>query len=165
MRFVIPRGHVSVNDINYITLLEIIKKIPLIVKLFFKQRKYPAGILLHTSETWMQFTISTGLKLIELLNKNLSLWDYYKYVGLPEETFFASVIMSFPEYFNQPVVNKFLIFLTRNRKGKKNDLLLTMDDWSLINSAINDDDKLFARKFSLARSMKLLDKIDSYIKK
>jgi hypothetical protein len=93
------------------------------------------------------------------LQQNLSYVRFFKYVNVPEEMFFHTILLNSP--LKVSVVNDDLRYLEwRNPAVAGGPAVLTKDDFGKIVSS----PKLFARKFDMTHDAEVLDMIDATIR-
>lgn len=158
-KFIRPRC-ITGKDGTFKTLIKVCGCLPKALCLWCTPRKYPSNLKLATAETWMQLTDKTVKEMISYIDSHPDVMRYHSLVGLPEETFLQSVILTMD---TGREIRDFLIYLNRNRLGKEHDLNLTLEDKSDIKVVISHPDFLFARKTSVL-NIGLLDYIDSKMK-
>jgi hypothetical protein len=156
-----PKG-IRTSDCNFRSILRVISQTKKILKLFFIKRQFPLKLHCYTSETWFEVTTDTVVFLLDFLKNNPDIYNYYKMVGLPEEKFFQSVILSYKDVIRVETKD-FLIYLNRNWPGGRKGILdIKNEDWDVLKEAIKNPNYLFARKLSFT-SEKLLNQIDTFL--
>ena len=98
---------------------------------------------------------------IEYINnfilQNNAFVNYFKYVFIPDEVFFQTIILNSP--FKDNVINDDLRYVDWENPNPNVPAILGENDWTtIINSS-----KFFARKFDITRDSKILDMIDQKI--
>lgn len=159
--YIRPSGIFS-SDFNLKSLLKAMLQTGKIIKLFFSKRNYPKEISCFTSETWFEITTDTVSSLVSYIDSHPSIYEYHKTVGLPEEKFFQSIILS-DKKTKKSKIEDFLIYLNRNLPGREDRLELRDEDWDVLKEAVENPQYLFARKLSM-QSMGLLVNIDAMLK-
>lgn len=157
-KFIRPRC-VTEKDMTFKTLIKVCGCLPKAFVLWRTPRNYPSNMKLATAETWMQLTDKTVKEMMSYIDLHPDVMRYHSLVGLPEETFLQSVILTID---TGREIHDFLIYLNRNRSGKEQNLDLTLEDKSDIKFVISHPDFLFARKTSVS-CIGLLDYIDSKV--
>ena len=151
-----------IHKIKDVPFLQIFRKIPLIIKLFFSKSRI--GEVFKSldwviSETWMELSSETILKLLDWLEKNPNYLELGKYCHNPEEMLLQSVINTI----EKSLPRKSYLVNCEARSIHGGSLEIENDDWNFVNEKINNKDWLFMRKFSYQRNSELLERIDTII--
>lgn len=123
-----------------------------------KNRQLPYNLELYGGPTWLCLTKKHVKYILEYLENNPKLIDFFKRTLYPDELFFQTIIMNSP--LNDSVMNDNLRYIDWSKKGVPLPAVLTIDDADiLLNSS-----KLFARKFDVEVDEKILNLIDDHKK-
>ena len=131
------------------------------VRFFFKQkRNIPAGLKCYCGgDQWFVLRLSTGRKMLELLQRSPQLLNEAKYIECVDEIFFPTVVNHLIP--KEEVVSSALRFVNWPENGQSNSpAYLTMNDRSKIDAQIDNKDVLFVRKIE---DREMVDYIDERI--
>lgn len=131
--------------------------LPVAVKAWFCRRKYPEGLGMRFNEFWCVLTKDAVEKVINTYDNRKELREYYKYMHIPDESMFSSILCEIPRFKDSLMPMCHYIDWDVNNNGSPKTL--TMDDTLLIKEAMAKHPYiLFARKFE--EDSPILDWID-----
>ena len=133
------------------------------VKCFFKRRELPVGLTAYASETWFQITTDAAKYVLEYIDSNPEVLDFYGTFGFPEESMMQSIILSNP-IFNRRWYGDFLSLIKRNSSDPVDSLRLLPENFEMIKEGIKDDKIILTRKVSW-RDKEVIDFIDKLVDK
>jgi Core-2/I-Branching enzyme len=119
-------------------------------------RKSPLPMEYYGSSMFWAMTSNSLRYILDLLEKNGRFRRFMQLTWGSDEFIFQTLVMN--SSFKANVVNNNLLYLDRE-KGASHPNILTCNHLS----RILDSDKLFARKFDLAKDTLILDNIDSFL--
>ncbi len=119
------------------------------------RRKVPGGIKVFWGRSYWCLSMELIKYIDNYVSKHADYLEFFKYVLIPDEIFFQSIVMNSP--FAHTIVNKSLTYQKWFGGVKRN--FLDEDDLHLL----FDAGELFARKFDLRRNPSVLDYIDNKI--
>ena len=125
----------------------------------FRRRKIPDCLEYHGGETWWAMRTSSAAAILDFLDRNPAVTSFFKYVSVPEEIMFVSLLKSLPALRDQ-VVNSPLRLICWDDEKSSSPLVFTCAHKDKILDARKQEDLLFARKFDLTRDAAVLDWLD-----
>lgn len=131
---------------------ELRRFVSVINKLFPK--KFTPIFKWRTGWNWLTITTITAQKMVNILTNRFELIDSLEFVMMSDEIIFSTLI----EEANASCVNRFLRFIKWPVKGP-HPLILNESNFDELTKVKCD---LWARKFNLENSSKLLDMLDKY---
>ena len=105
---------------------------------------------------------SSAAAILEFLDCNPEVIRFFKYVSVPEEIMFASLLKTLPACRDQ-VIYSSLRLIYCNDINSSSPKLFTMEDQELISKARKQKDLLFARKFDSTRDAAVMDWLDKLL--
>ena len=129
--------------------------------LFFR-RRIPDCLNYYGSETWWVMRTSSAAAILEFLDRNPRVVAFFKYVSVPEEIMFASLLKTLPACRDQ-VIDSSLRLICWNDTHSSSPKLFTIQDQALISKARQQKDLLFARKFDSTRDAAVMDWLDKLL--
>lgn len=153
-----------IHKIKDIPFFLIFQKIPTIIKLFFSKSKFAEefkDLKWVISETWMELSSESVIKLLTWLDKHPKYLKLGKYCHNPEEMLLQSVLSTI----ENDIPRKNYLVNCEARNIHNGSLELENEDWTFILDRINNKDWLFMRKFNSVKNKEMLDRIDAFIKK
>ena len=105
---------------------------------------------------------SSAAVILEFLDRNPQVVSFFKYVSVPEEIMFASLLKTLPACRDQ-VIDSSLRLICWNDDKSSSPKLFTMQDRELISKAREQKDLLFARKFDSSRDADVMDWLDKLL--
>ena len=162
MRLVFP-GKLAANTANK----ERIKKFILLryfsllwsflVALFPIKRKFIEGFTPYVGSQFWCLSKDCVEYIHNFIQQNTTFVDFFKYVDIPDEIFFQTVILN--SKFKERVVDDNLFYIDWKNPNPKSPRVFVKSDFERLVSS----SKLFARKFDMARDTDILDMIDKNI--
>ena len=128
----------------------------------FSRRRIPDCLNYFGSETWWVMRTSSAAAILEFLDRNPRVVAFFKYVSVPEEIMFASLLKSLPACRDQ-VIDSSLRLICWNDVNSSSPKLFTMQDQALISEARKQKDLLFARKFDSTQDAAVMDWLDKLL--
>lgn len=128
----------------------------------FLRRKIPAGLNYYGSETWWVMRTSSAAAVLDFLDRNPALISYFKYVAVPEEIMFASLLKTLPVCRDQLIDSSLRLICWDNAKSSS-PLIFTSAHKDQILEARKRKDLLFARKFDPTQDASVLDWLDKLL--
>ena len=125
-------------------------------------RKLPSCLKYYGGETWWAMRVTSAATILDFLSAHPEVPACFRYVDIPEEILFASLLKTLPES-RQNVQNSPLRLICWNQVDSSSPLLFTMEHKEKIQAARQKKDLLFARKFDQSREGALLDWLDGEI--
>ncbi|WP_343689982.1 beta-1,6-N-acetylglucosaminyltransferase [Chitinophaga sp.] len=112
---------------------------------------------LHGGSQWWSMPATCGRFLLDFLDYNPDLLEYFRFVFIADETFFHSVLHNCEEDFIvDNIVNNNLRHIVWSNAGDCNPKTFTIADFEELSTS----DKLIARKFDIEKDVAILDAID-----
>lgn len=121
------------------------------------KRKFPKGFTPFGGSGWYCLTGDCVKYIYSFVEKNSEFVDFFRYVLVPEEIFFHTIVLNSP--FKDKVVNEDLRYIEWPPNAS-NPRIFVKDDFPRIIKPF----KLFVRKFDITVDAEILDMIDYYIK-
>jgi hypothetical protein len=118
------------------------------------KRKFPLGFRPHLGSQWWCLSRECIEYLNAFIRDNRSFVWYFKFVFIPDESFFQSIISNSP--YRSRVTGDDIRYADWANPNPKIPRTLELNDFEKLKSSTD----LFARKFDLVRSRELLDKLD-----
>lgn len=143
-----------------------------IQSLLLKRNEYPDGFEPFFGPSWWALTRNCVKYVVHFVDTNRKFVDFYRFTHMPDESFFHTVIMNseYAEKTNQRV---------EYENGEidhpvkwAGDLIMYVKDFAKGRSVVLDEQDfeslgksncLFARKFTSAKSLKLIEPVDKYL--
>jgi hypothetical protein len=91
------------------------------------------------------------------MQHNPAFVNFFKYVDIPDEMFFQTIILNSP--FKESVINDNLVYIDWENPNPSYPRTFVKTDFEILVSS----SKLFARKFDVSRDADILDMIDQKI--
>lgn len=129
--------------------------------LFFR-RRIPDCLNYYGSETWWVMRTSSAAAILDFLDRNPEVICFFKYVSVPEEIMFASLLKTLPACRNQ-VIDSSLRLICWKDINSSSPKLFTMQEQALISKARKQEDLLFARKFDSTLDAAVMDWLDKLL--
>ncbi len=126
-------------------------------------RKIPACLKYYGGETWWAMRVTSAAAILNYLSTHPEIAAFFRYVDIPEEIFFASLLKTLPESADA-VLDTSLRLICWDQKDSSSPLLFTLADKDKILAAQKEGDLLFARKFDQDRDG-MLDWLDRELQK
>ncbi len=124
----------------------------------FRKRKIPKNLNVYGGHQWWAFTTSTVISMLEFLKANSWYYSYFTDTLLPDEIFFQTLIMKLlSENKISGLIMPEVTYINWDRPNVPLPVTFTSLDF---NELCEQEDKLFARKFSYETDMEIFDKID-----
>jgi hypothetical protein len=120
-------------------------------------RKFPFGWEPHGGSQWWSLSHESLSYIESFLRTNPSFVRYFKYVFIPDESLFQSILSNSP--FRDKIVDNDLRYIDWERPNPQYPRTLETDDFERLRAS----PKLFARKFQPDRSKECLDLIDAQL--
>jgi hypothetical protein len=121
-----------------------------------KQRKFPVGFQKFGGASYWCFSRDCARYVHEFVQKHRSFVNYFKYVHVPDEHFFQTMLSN--SKLNDTIINHDLHY--KDWSGlKPNPAILRVKDFD----ALAGSTKLFARKFDTTVDAEILDMIDQRV--
>lgn len=121
-------------------------------------RKAPAGLKLYSGELWWGLRNSTVGLLLDFLEKHPEVIRYFRYVLIPDEAIFHSLLCSIPEV-RHSLCDSSLRYIDWS-KTLDHPRTFTIQDKEVLQKQAEIPSCLFARKFDQAVDSTILDEID-----
>ena len=122
-----------------------------------RKRQFPIGLEPYGGTQWWCLSKQCIEYINNFIIQNNAFVNYFKYVFIPDEVFFQTIILNSP--FKDNVINDDLRYVDWENPNPNVPAILSETDWTtIINSS-----KFFARKFDITRDPKILDMIDQNI--
>lgn len=128
----------------------------------FRRRRIPDCLKYYGSETWWVMRTSSAAAILDFLDRNPALISFFKYVSVPEEIMFASLLKSLPACRDQ-LIDSSLRLICWNDARSSSPQSFTMQDQALIGKARTQEEMLFARKFDSSGDEAILDWLDAVL--
>ena len=129
------------------------------VQFLLTPRKIPVCLNYYGGETWWAMRVTSAAAILNFLADHPEVPAFFRYVDIPEEILFASLLKTLPET-GQTVQNSPLRLICWDQTDSSSPLLLTMKHKEKIQAARKKKDLLFARKFDQSQESALLDWLD-----
>lgn len=144
----IEKWHIKIKNKHYIFPKE---NLPIIIKRRFLREFQPYG-----GSTWWVLNRELLIYINEFIKNNHKFVNFFKYVNIPDEIFFHTIILNSPLK-EKIIINNLLfeIWLSNPTKPGSPEILTKKNFEQLKNS-----DKLFARKFDINIDSEILDMVD-----
>ena len=107
---------------------------------------------------WFAYTASTIHKFINFFNSHPNFLNYFKYVHVPDEIIFPTLLAHIKSNDDSIKIDKSLIYVNWTKQDVELPAILDINDFESVFEASKF--YLFARKFNPELSFELLDKID-----
>ncbi len=134
---------------------------PRIFQFLFLHRKIPP-LKFFGSETWWGMRVSTAEKVLDYVTEHPDLLRFFSYVSIPEEIFFATILMNMPGY-SGTLKNTSLRFVAWDEaENKSSPPILTVKHQEKLLNARRQEDILFARKFDEGVDAEIMDFLDRF---
>lgn len=131
--------------------------LPLAIKLYFKKRVYPKSLAMHFNEFWWAFNKDSVQKFIRAYDENPEIQEYYKYMHIPDESAFSSVLLADPKF--EKTLMPMCHYIDWNNSNKSFPKTIDESDIPKIETEMKTKPYImFARKFE--ENAKVLDLID-----
>lgn len=121
------------------------------------KRKFPEGFKPFGGSSYWCFPRDCIEFIQEFIKQNRSFVNFFKYVDVPDEIFFQTIILN--SHFKESVVNDDLRYIDWKDTNSGSPAILCKDDFEKIARS----SKLFARKFDITVDANVLDMIDQRI--
>ncbi|KLT64013.1 hypothetical protein AB669_18270 [Pedobacter sp. BMA] len=128
-------------------------------KILHLRRSGWGGLKLFGGGTWWTLSKECIAYVLRYIDENPAFYERFNYTKIPEEILFQTVIMN--SHFKSNVVNNNLRYIDWNWKNGSRPAILDENDFQVIKNS----NALFARKFILPISAKLLDILTEDFKK
>ncbi|NJO94265.1 MAG: hypothetical protein HC820_07835 [Hydrococcus sp. RM1_1_31] len=122
-----------------------------------QKRKFPEGFEPYGGSQWWCLSRDCIKYINNFIQNNSEFVDYYKYVFIPDESFFQSVVSNSPFKYN--IANDDLRFVDWENSNPTPPAVLDTNYLEILQNS----SKLLARKFDIKRSSEILDLIDKEI--
>lgn len=122
------------------------------------RRRFPLGMQPYGGSSYWNLTGECVAYIHSFARANPGFVNFFKYVEVPDELFFQTIVMNSP--FRGDVVNEDLRFIEWRDERSASPAVLTASDFDKI---VSSPDLLFARKFDVTVDAEILDAIDSRI--
>ena len=120
--------------------------LPIAAKAWFCKRKYPEGLGMRFNEFWCVLTKDAVEKVVETYDNRKDLREYYKYMHIPDESMFSSILCETPEF--EASLMPMCHYIDWNACSDGSPKTLTMADTPLMENEMETQPYiLFARKF------------------
>ena len=120
--------------------------LPIAAKAWFCKRKYPEGLGMRFNEFWCVLTKDAVEKVVETYDNRKDLREYYKYMHIPDESMFSSILCETPEF--EASLMPMCHYIDWNACSDGSPKTLTMADAPLMENEMETQPYiLFARKF------------------
>jgi hypothetical protein len=130
-----------------------------LVNKIFPKRIFPKSLNPYGGSSYWCLPYGCVVYLYDFIKKNTSFVNFFKFVYIPDEIFFHTIILN--SFFKTKVINDDLRYIIWGGNRAPYPAILNKEDIpNLIKS-----DKLFARKFDITADAEVLDLIDSIILK
>lgn len=140
--------------IDYVRAWKIAMVLLVLQKKLGLARRIPQGLELYKGSMWWALSRQAVEHVLSSLAKRDGLKTYFRFAGIPDETMYASLLLS--SSFKEKVVQDNLLFEVWERLGDAHPRVLVKSDLDhMLNSP-----KLFARKFDERTDHEVLDLID-----
>jgi hypothetical protein len=107
---------------------------------------------------WFAYTASTIHKFINFFNSHPNFLEYFKYVHVPDEIIFPTLLAHIKSNDDSITIDRSLTYVNWAKQGVELPAILDINDFESVVKASKF--YLFARKFNPELSFELLDKID-----
>lgn len=125
----------------------------------FCRRKIPDCLKYHGGENWWTMRTASAAAILDFLDCNPAVISFFKYVSVPDEIMFVSLLKSLPALQDQ-VVNSSLRLICWDDVDSSSPLVFTSAHKDKILEARKQEDMLFARKFDQTVDSGILDWLD-----
>lgn len=127
------------------------------LKMLLSPKKTAISIKHYGGGQWWALPTESIKKILNFINQNPKLLQFYKYSLIPDEMFFHSILMHI--YKNKQLkIEPSLTYVNWERKNTTLPVTFTIYDFNELQQ--ESKNKLFARKFDLDLDAAILDKID-----
>lgn len=117
------------------------------------QRKMPQGLELMGRSQWMSLTLEVVRYILQFMDSRPEVVRFFTFTWAPDEIIFQTILFNSPFRFS--LVNDNLRYIDWSERLPSPKVLVSGDF-----KALRASDKLYARKFDLAKSSEILDRID-----
>lgn len=125
---------------------------------FLPRRKFSVLFEIRKGPQWMTLSNAAVKYLLEFTQSNKKIIRYFRYVEVPDEFFFQTILYNSP--FRATMKNHIFHYIDWSEQ-KKNPKILTVED----KEKLFDSPLFFARKFDVSIDATILDAIDERIRK
>lgn len=125
--------------------------------LFPIKRKFPEGFKAFWGSQFWCLSRECVEYIHSLIEQNHAVVRYFRYVDIPDEMFFQTLVLS--SEFKEEVVNDNLFYIDWDNPNPLVPRTFVKEDFEII----ANNSKLFARKFDMNRDAEILDMIDEKI--
>lgn len=124
---------------------------------FPKKREFPRGFEPYGGSQWWCLSKACIEYIDNFIERNSAFVDYFKYVFIPDEIFFQTIVLNSP--FKENVINDDLRYMDWENPNPTYPAIMLRSDLDKLSKS----SKLFARKFDITRDTEILDMIDRQI--
>lgn len=117
-------------------------------------RKIPNSLVPYGGSQWWALTGDCVQWVVNYLNTNPGVVNYFKYTFIPDESFFQTLVCNSP--FKEAVANRNLTYIDWENPNPTPPRVMTVEDIV----ALRNSNLLMARKFEPGRSDKVMDLLD-----
>ncbi len=139
------------------------------------ERRYLEGFIPHYGSQWWALTQDCVKYILRFVDENREFVNFHRFTDVPDQMFFHTIIMNsdFAKRTNRRA--EYVYWVGMNHPVKEAGDTIKYVDWSLDRAlpailerdfeALKRSECLFARKFTTARSLKLIEQIDRHLLK